>query len=134
MKSFFPLAILFTLAFVSILTQSPESTGKVKIRDISQNLIGSNVNGNLGSSRYEPYQITWPGDELLPTVDNTFIGIRSLDVVSAEVDFTVELISSAYTADAATVDFHITAGALTDIKLLEHFIIVTFDRQFLLVY
>jgi len=88
------------------------------------------VNTVASTDRTKAYAVLWSGEDVLPTNENAFIGIRSLNVVSQTVDFTVEWANSAYTTDTASVNYQITAGANCNIQLIEHFVIVTADRKF----
>ncbi len=119
---------LFCFFFVSILAQIPESVGQIRIKDFSKTLIGTSVNTGSGV-RSEPYTVLWNGEDVLPSADTTFIGIRSLDVQSPVVDFDLAFASASYTGDAASVDFTLVADSTCTIGLIEHFIVVTADRK-----
>ncbi len=122
--------ILFAGVFLHTFTLASESVGQIRIGQASKPLAGTTVNSVASSDRTASYAIPWSGEDLLPTTENTFTGIRSLNVVSQVVDFTLEWASSVYTTDAAAVNYQITAGANCNIQLIEHFVLMTADRKF----
>ncbi len=128
---FAKLSLLFCIIFAgAFLLISSESVGQIRIREVSKPLTGTTVNSVASTDRTTTYAVLWSGEDILPTTENTFIGIRSLNVVSQVVDFTVEWATSAYTTDTASVNYQITAGPNCNIQLIEHFVLMTADRNF----
>jgi len=127
---FSKLSIFFCLLFLQTLTTASESIGQIRIREVSKPLTGTTLNSVASTSRSVTYAVLWSGEDLLPTTQNAFIGIRSLNVVSQTVDFTVEWVSASYFFDSATVNYKITAGPNCNIQLIEHFVLMTGDRKF----
>jgi len=118
---------LFCFFLVPIMALISESIGQIRIKDTSQSL--SIVSAGIGF-RSEAYSVSWNGEDVLPSQDTTFIGIRSLDVQSLTIDFEIAFSSASYTGDAASVDFIMTVNSACMIGLIEHFILVTADRKF----
>ncbi len=122
--------LIFALLFLASSATATYSVGQIAIKDTSQSLLGTTVNSALATSRSETYSVIWNGDDPLPHEKSTFIGIRSLNFLSTVVDYEVKLSTAAYTTNAATTSFQITAGANSNIGLIEHFILVASDRKF----
>ena len=118
---------LFCFFLVSTLAQIPELIGQIRIKDASQSF--SIINTGFGF-RSEPYSVFWDGEDVLPSQDTTFIGIRSLDILSTSVDFEIVFASATYAGDAASANFIMTVNDACTIGLIEHFILVIADREF----
>jgi len=123
------LLTFLALVFLSN-SYSISNIGGVKIKSEFQPLRGYEPVCATGpGTRSITYTITLNGYDQPPTALNTFFGIRSIDITTSVVDYELELTSFGYSFDSSNIFPTIYAGPNSALSSIEHFILVTADRN-----
>jgi len=123
-----PLNLFVFITFFLCITST--SIGRVKIKNVYQPLVSTDNVCIFGTGpRTTTYYVRFNGYDQAPAVATTFIGIRSLDISTQTVDYEFKVTSVASIPQFNVMSIMASVGGNSVITKVEHFILITYDRE-----